>query len=308
MKIAENITNLIGKTPLVYLNSINCGYAKIAVKLEFFNPGASVKDRLALALINNAEQNGSLKQNSVIIESSSGNTGIGLAMVCAVKKYRLIITMPETASIERRKLMKAYGAEIILTPAEKGMNGAIIVAEELLQKTANSFMPMQFENPSNPAIHEKTTADEIWNDTDGKIDIFVAGVGTGGTFTGTTRELIRRNSNIYACAVEPENSAVISGKTPGKHEIQGIGAGFIPAVLDRNLINEIVLVSDENALEMARKLAKEEGILCGISSGANVWAALELSKRHENIDKLIITVIADTGERYLSTNLFEEEL
>jgi cysteine synthase len=305
MKIAPNIIALIGKTPLVYLNSINTGNAKIAVKLEFFNPGASVKDRLAYSLIENAEKNGLINQDSIIIEASSGNTGIGLAMICAVKKYRLIITMPESASKERRKLMKAYGAEIVLSPKEKGMNGAIEKAIEINNLNVGSYMPMQFENLANTAIHEKTTAEEIWYDTNKKVEIFIAGIGTGGTFTGTSTALKRKNPKILTIAVEPKNSAVISGEKAGGHKIQGIGAGFVPKILQTSLIDEIIKVSDEQAFETARLLAKNEGILCGISSGANVYAAIELSKRVENKDKLIVTIIADTGERYLSTELFE---
>ncbi|MBN2682016.1 MAG: cysteine synthase A [Bacteroidales bacterium] len=305
MSIAADITQVIGKTPLVYLNKLNSGLAKIAVKLEFFNPGGSIKDRLALSLIEDAERKGKIDSNSTIIEASSGNTGIGLAMICAVKNYRLIITMPESASAERRKLMKAYGAEIILTPSDKGMNGAIEKAWEISKQIKNSYYPLQFENPANPFIHEKTTAEEIWFDTEKQIDIFVSGVGTGGTFTGTSTALKRKNPNIVTIAVEPENSAVISGEKAGKHKIQGIGAGFVSKILNRELINELIKVSDSDALGTAKSLAKEEGILCGISSGANVYAALQLAKRPENKDKLIVTIIADTGERYLSTELFQ---
>jgi len=305
MKIASNITQLIGGTPLIRLNSITKGLeAEIIVKLEFFNPASSVKDRLGLALIENAENKGLINKNSVIIEPSSGNTGIALAMICAVKGYKLIIPMPESMSAERRNLIKSFGAEIVLTPASEGMKGAIAKANELASKIENSYIPQQFNNLANVEMHQKTTAEEIWKDTDGKIDIFVAGVGTGGTFTGVSNILKSRNPNFKSIVVEPFDSAVISGGNPGPHKIQGIGAGFIPDILDIKLIDEIIKIKNEEAIEMAQRLIKEEGILCGISSGANVKAAFEIAKRPENKGKMIVTIICDTGERYLSTALF----
>jgi len=306
MKIAKNITELIGSTPLVKLNSIaENSNAVIAAKIESFNPGASIKDRIALAMINEAEKNGKINSDSTIIEPTSGNTGIGLALVCAVKKLKLILTMPEAMSIERRKLLAAYGAAIKLTPAHLGMKGAIDEAVKLQKNIAGSIILQQFENPANPEIHRKTTALEIWNDTDGKIDIFVAGVGTGGTITGVGEELKKRKPSVEIVAVEPEDSAVLSGGMCGPHMIQGIGAGFIPAVLNKKIINEIIKVSNNEALKTSRKIIKEEGILCGISSGAAVYAALQIAKRSQNKGKLIVVVIADTGERYLTTALFE---
>jgi len=307
MKTAENIAQLIGKTPLVKLNKINENiHTSILCKLEYFNPGSSVKDRLAYAMIMDAEEKGLINKHSVIIEPTSGNTGIGLAMVGAVLGYKIVLTIPESMSIERRKLIAAYGAELVLTPADQGMNGAIKKAEELQKTVKNGIILQQFENPANVAFHKKTTAAEIWNDTEGKIDIFVAGVGTGGTFTGVSEILKQKNNSIKCVAVEPANSAVLSGNKPGKHKIQGIGAGFIPKITDTTLIDEVFKVKDENAFETARNLARKEGILAGISSGANVFAALEIAKREENKGKTIVVIIPDTGERYLSTTLFSE--
>lgn len=307
MKIANNITELIGKTPLVKLNSIaRDSLATIAVKLEFFNPLSSVKDRIGLAMIEAAEKKGLLKKDSVIIEPTSGNTGIALSFVSAIKKYKLILVMPESMSIERRKLLKALGAQLILTPKELGMNGAVKKARELLKTTPNSFMPQQFNNKANSRIHRLTTAKEIWKDTDGKVDIFVAAVGTGGTITGVGEVLKKKNPNIKIIAVEPAASAVLQGKPAGAHKIQGVGPGFIPKVLNRSIIDEIIEVSDQDAINTARALLKEEGILAGISTGANVFAALNVAKREANKGKLIVTVACDTGERYLSTELFED--
>ena len=308
MKIAENIGQLIGNTPLVRLNNITQNtYAQVVCKLESFNPGSSVKDRLAYALFEDALKKGLINKDTVIIESTSGNTGIGLAMMGAVLAYKVILTMPESTSIERRKLISAYGAELVLTPAEDGMNGSIKKAEELAAKIPNSYIPQQFENQANPEFHRKTTAIEIWENTEGKVDIFVAGVGTGGTFTGVSSVLKQKNPGIKTIAVEPANSAVLSGKEGGKHKIQGIGAGFIPKNMDTELVDEIITVNDNDAFDMARKLAKREGILCGISAGANVYAAIKIAKRKENKGKLIVVIIPDTGERYLSTSLFQQE-
>ena len=306
MKIANDITELVGKTPLVRLNKITKGLnAEILVKLESFNPLSSVKDRIAKAMIEDAEKRGILKKDTLIIEPTSGNTGIGLAFIAAVKGYRLILTMPETMSIERRKLLKVLGAELVLTEGAKGMKGAIAKAEELVKENPNSFMPQQFNNPANVEIHRKTTAEEIWNDTDGKIDIFVGGVGTGGTITGVS-EVIKSRKKIYSVAVEPEKFPVLSGGAPSPHKIQGIGAGFVPAIYNSKVVDEIIKVKDEDAGIIARALAKEEGILAGISSGAALWAALELAKRPENKGKLIVALLPDTGERYLSTWLFDD--
>ena len=306
MKIAENITQLVGNTPLVRLNNVTSGVeAEVIVKLEFFNPCGSVKDRIGLSMIEDAERKGLINQNTVIIEPTSGNTGVGLAFVCAVKGYRLILTIPETMSMERRTICRAFGAEIILTPAEEGMRGAVRRAEELASSIPNAFIPQQFKNPANPEIHKKTTAEEIWKDTDGRVDIIVAGVGTGGTITGIAEVIKRRKPSFRAIAVEPANSPVLSGGKPGAHRIEGIGAGFIPEVLNLEVIDEVIQVRDEDATLMARRLAREEGIFCGISSGAAVFAALEVAKRPDNKGKMIVVILPDTGERYLSTGLFE---
>jgi len=306
-KIANNITELIGNTPLVKLNRISAGLeAIIAVKLESFNPLSSVKDRIGVSMINEAEKEGLISKETVIIEPTSGNTGIALAFVCAAKCYRLILTMPDTMSIERRQLLNIFGAELVLTPGSEGMPGAIREAEELLKSTPNSFMPHQFKNPANPKIHRETTAEEIWNDTDGNVDILVSGVGTGGTITGVSEIIKKRKPEFKAVAVEPVDSPVLSGGSPGPHKIQGIGAGFIPEVLELDLVDEIIKVSNEDAGNFARRLAKEEGILAGISSGAAVCAAIEIAKREENRGKLIVVVLPDTGERYLSTWLFQD--
>jgi cysteine synthase A len=301
------MTELIGNTPLVRLNKIaRDARATLLAKLEFFNPASSVKDRIGVSMIEEAEKTGKINKDSVIIEPTSGNTGIALAWVCAAKGYRCILVMPETMSIERRKLLKALGAEIILTPGEKGMSGAIEVAENLARSNPNYFMPQQFKNPANPEIHRRTTAEEIWRDTDGKVDILVAGVGTGGTITGVAEVIKARKPSFKAIAVEPEKSPVLSGGTPGRHRIQGIGAGFIPDVLNRDIIDEVIRVNEESAIETARRLAREEGIIAGISSGAAVYAGIEVAKREENKGKIIVVILPDTGERYLSTDLYEE--
>jgi len=307
MKIYENISQLIGNTPLVKLNKVTagCGAAVIA-KLEFMNPCHSVKDRIGRAMIEDAEQRGLLDKDTVIIEPTSGNTGIALAAICALKGYRLILVMPESMTIERRKIITAFGAEIVLTAAEKGMKGSLEKAEEMAAQMKNVFMPSQFKNPANPAIHRKTTAEEIWRDTEGAVDIFVAGVGTGGTITGVAEVLKKYKPGLQAVAVEPEASPVLSGGKPGPHKIQGIGAGFVPEVLNRDIIDEIIRVRDEDALTMTRRLIREEGIFCGISAGAAVYAALTVAKRKENQGKTIVTILPDTAERYLSTALFEE--
>jgi cysteine synthase A len=306
-KIYSSVLETIGNTPLIRLNRLAYGLkCTILVKLESRNPGGSVKDRIALSMIEEAERLGLIKKDTVIIEPTSGNTGIGLAMVAAVKGYRLMLVMPETMSIERRKILEAYGAKVILTPAEEGMKGAVKKAEDLASRIPNSFIPNQFKNYANPKIHKETTGPEIWRDTDGKIDIFVAGVGTGGTITGVAEYIKPLKPELKVVAVEPYNSPVLSGGKPGPHGIQGIGAGFIPDVLRLDLIDEIIKVRDEDALETARLLARKEGLLVGISSGAVVFAALEVAKRSDNEGKLIVTVLPDTGERYLSTYLFEE--
>ena len=302
MKIANNMTELIGNTPLVKINKLS--NANILAKVESFNPAGSIKDRPALNMIEKAEQEGLINKDTIIIEPTSGNTGIGLAMVCAIKGYKMILTMPETMSLERRKLLKAYGAELVLTDGTKGMQGAVGKAIELSKKYPNSFIPQQFDNPANPDAHIKTTAEEIWRDTDGKVDVIVAGVGTGGTITGIAEGLKRHNTNIKAIAVEPETSQVLAGEPAGAHKIQGIGANFVPKNFDYNVVDEIIPVSDEDAFETARKLAKAEGILCGISSGAAIYAAIEISKRPEYKNKMIVVILPDLGERYLSSELF----
>ena len=304
MKIADNILETIGHTPLVKINRMNDGSAEIVVKLEKQNPAGSVKDRPALNMIEKAEREGLINKDTVIIEPTSGNTGIGLALVCAIRGYRMILTMPETMSLERRKLLAAYGAELVLTDGQKGMQGAVDKAEELHREIKNSFIPQQFANPANPEAHA-LTAEEIWNDTDGKVDIVVAGAGTGGTICGISKALKEKNPNIKAVAVEPYESQVLKGEKADAHKIQGIGANFVPENFDKNFVDEILPVKSDEAILTARRLAKEEGILAGISSGAALLAAIELSKRPENKEKLIVVILPDSGERYLSSELFE---
>ena len=305
-RIFDDITQTVGRTPLVRINRIAKGTAAVVLaKLESFNPASSVKDRIGVAMLDDGEKRGLIREGTVIIEPTSGNTGIALAFVCAARGYRLILTMPDTMSVERRQLLKIFGAEVVLTEGAKGMKGAVAKAEELQRATPGSFMPQQFDNPANPGIHRRTTAEEIWADTDGGVDFFISGVGTGGTITGVGEVLKKRKPSVKIVAVEPVDSPVLSGGAPGPHKIQGIGAGFVPRVLDRAIIDEIVKVSHQDAGEIARRLAREEGILAGISCGAAMWAALEIAKRPGAKGKTIVALLPDTGERYLSTWLFQ---
>ncbi|MDY6844447.1 MAG: cysteine synthase A [Thermodesulfobacteriota bacterium] len=306
-KIASDMTKLMGNTPLVRLNKVTQGIeAQVVAKLECYNPLFCVKDRIGVSMIEDAEQKGLIKEDTVIVEPTSGNTGIALAFVCAVKGYKLILTMPDTMSIERRQLLAIFGAELILTPGSEGMPGAVRRAEELVANNPHYFMPQQFSNPANPKVHRETTAEEIWNDTDGEVDMVISGVGTGGTITGIAEVIKKKKPEFRVVAVEPKDSPVLSGGEPSSHKIQGIGAGFVPEVLRMDLVDEVITVSSEDAGKMSRRLAKEEGMLVGISSGATAWAALEVAKRSENAGKLIVAILPDTGERYLSTWLFQE--
>jgi cysteine synthase A len=308
MRIYNDMTELVGATPMVWLSRVTEGcVARVAAKLESFNPCSSVKDRIGVAMIRAAERAGRIRPDTVVVEPTSGNTGVGLAFMCAVRGYKLMLTMPESMSVERRALLKGFGAQLVLTPAAQGMRGAVERAEELVKTLPDAFMPMQFANPVNPEIHAQTTGLEIWQDTDGEVDVFVAGVGTGGTLTGVARAIKPKKPGFQAVAVEPASSPVLSGGKPGLHAIQGIGAGFVPEVLDRSLIDEVFPVENEAAFAMARRLLREEGILCGISTGANAHAAIAIAKRPENAGKLVVFVVCDTGERYLSTPLFVEE-
>jgi cysteine synthase len=305
VNIADNITELVGHTPMVRLNRITGGVdAEVVAKLEFFNPCGSIKDRTSLWMINAAEASGRINKDTIIVEPTSGNTGIGLACVCAARGYKLTIVMPDSMSLERRQLLKALGADLVLTPGTEGMTGAVRKAEELSAGIPGSFIPQQFENPANPAAHRQSTAEEIWQDTEGTVDIVVAGVGTGGTITGTAEVLKQRKADVKAIAVEPATSPVLSGGTAGEHNISGIGAGFVPRVLKQELIDEIITVTDDDAAAMSRQLARDEGIVAGISSGAAVWAAVKVAGRDENRGKLIVVILPDTGERYLSSGLF----
>lgn len=305
MRIADDITKLVGNTPLVRVNKLTKGLqVEILAKLEYFNPCGSVKDRIGVAMIEAAEQSGHVSKETVFVEPTSGNTGIALAFVCAVKGYRLILTMPDTMSVERRTMLRALGAELVLTPGERGMRGAIERAEELVKENPKAIMPQQFKNRANVEAHKRTTAEEIWRDTDGRVDVLVAGVGTGGTITGVSEVIKSRKPAFRAVAVEPEGSPILSGGTPGPHKLQGIGAGFIPDILNLKIIDRVVKVSNENAMETSRKLAREEGIFCGISSGAAMWAALEIAREPEFRDSLIVVIIPSLGDRYLSTELF----
>lgn len=308
MRIFNDITKTVGHTPLVRINNLKEGFAAdVAVKLESFNPLSSVKDRVGVALINAAEEQGLITRETVIVEPTSGNTGIALAFVCAARGYRLVLTMPETMSAERRKILKVLGAELVLTDGAKGMQGTVVKANEIAETMGDSFIPQQFANPANPRIHELTTAEEIWADTDGKVEIIVSAIGTGGTITGLGRALKAKNPAIQTIGVEPAGSPLLSEGRTGAHKIQGIGAGFIPEIFDIGVVDEIMTVTDEDASDMARRLALQEGILCGISSGAAFWAASEVARRVENLDKLMVVILPDTGERYLSTWLFDKE-